>query len=145
MSMHPLETMVGILARYGNPSHSVEYRWSEVSGFLQAINYHRHANIHPSDGICIDESISRRYGLGGYWTDIGLPHFFHLQRKPEAGCELNSACCCTSWIMIRLDLTKCVIETSENDYEEKKGTWNSDNPSLFLETWFHTNRDACGD
>lgn len=47
--------------------------------------------MEPSDFICIDESISRWYALGGDWTGVGIPNYVHLNRKPEARRELKSA------------------------------------------------------
>lgn len=52
--------------------------------------------------ICIDESMSRWYGKGGDWINEGLPHYVAIDRKPENGCEIQTACCGTSGIMMSL-------------------------------------------
>mmetsp|Transcript_19195 Transcript_19195/g.28948 ORF Transcript_19195/g.28948 Transcript_19195/m.28948 type:complete len:98 (-) Transcript_19195:226-519(-) len=51
---------------------SEEYRWKRVDDFVEAFNKYRQSNYHPSDWICVDKSISRWYGLGGHWINIGL-------------------------------------------------------------------------
>ena len=48
--------------------------------------------VHLSANLCIDESFSRWYGLGGIWAFLGLPHYVKFDRKPEAGCEIYTAC-----------------------------------------------------
>ena len=41
----------------------------------------------------MDASISRWYGLGGGWINIGIPMYIDIDRKPENGCDIqNSAC-----------------------------------------------------
>ena len=40
-------------------------RWGVISEFITAINDHRSAQVFPSDSICVDEIMSRWYGLGG--------------------------------------------------------------------------------
>ena len=40
----------------------------------------------------MDESISRWYGLGGSWIDVGLPTYVAMERKPENGCEIQNVC-----------------------------------------------------
>jgi hypothetical protein len=51
---------------------SEQHRWRLVDGFLKSFNDHRAEMFIPSDKICVDESISRWYGLGGYWINLGL-------------------------------------------------------------------------
>ena len=57
-------------------------RWGLVTEFINAINEHRSSQVIPSERICVDESMSRWYGLGGYWIDVGLPHYVSMDRKP---------------------------------------------------------------
>ena len=85
---------------------SEEYRWRLVEDFISNFNRHRERNFHPSTTICVDESFSRWYGLGGDWINKGLPCYIALDRKPEAGCEIQSACCGDSGIMCRLKIRK---------------------------------------
>ena len=91
---------------------SVQYRWLLVQDFVDAINAHRQCMVQPSDLICVDESISRWYGLGGHWIDIGLPHYVAIDRKPENGCEIQNAACGRSGIMLRVELVSTAEEES---------------------------------
>ena len=36
-----------------------------------------------SEMISVDESISRWYGQGGGWINVGLSHYMAIGRKPE--------------------------------------------------------------
>ena len=62
----------------------------------------------------MDESISRWYGLGGSWINMGIPHYVAIDRKPEAGCEIQNAADGNSSIMMRLKLVKSAIEEATN-------------------------------
>ena len=83
-----------------------EYRWLLVDGFIERFNDHRAARLHPSDTITVDESISRWYGLGGNWIDIGLPMYVAMERKPENGGEIQDSCDGDTGIMLRLIVVK---------------------------------------
>ena len=85
---------------------SEQHRWCLVQDFLNRINEHPVAHYHPSDIICVDESISRWYGLGGTWINRGLPMCVAVDRKPENGCEIQDSCDGKSNIMMRLKLVK---------------------------------------
>ena len=82
---------------------------------MEAINRHREAFVRPSDTTCVDESISRWYGLGGHWIDVGLPHYVSIDRKPEAGCEIQNAACASSGIIPRLELVTTAKKAFEGD------------------------------
>jgi hypothetical protein len=69
-------------------------------------NEWRASNFVPSDLICIDESFSRWYGVGGDSINVGLPHYVAMDRKPEAGLEIQNAACGRSKVMMRLKLVK---------------------------------------
>ena len=90
------------------PDHmsSEQYRCCLVQDFVNRINEHRAAHYHPSDIICVDESMSRWYGLGGSWINTGLPMYVAIDRKPENGCEIQDSCDGKSCIMMRLKLVK---------------------------------------
>ena len=77
-----------------------------VDDFVLAFNEYRAKNYSPSDRICVDESISRWYGLGEHWINCGLPNYVAMDRKPENGCEIQNACDGRSKIMIQLKLVK---------------------------------------
>lgn len=89
---------------------SEHHRWLLVQDFVDRVNEHRAAYFHPSDIICVDESISRWYGLGGSWINKGLPHYVAMDRKPEDGAEIQDSCCGKSNIMMRLKLVKSTKE-----------------------------------
>ena len=119
-------------------------RWTLVNGFLDAINDHMLAQFTPSHMICVDESMSRWYGLGGEWSQVGLPHYVSIDRKPENGCEIKSAACGKSGILIRLELVMSAEDTSERDYEKETSHGTAVTLRL-VEPWFDTERIVCGD
>ena len=67
--------------------------------------------------MCVDESFSRWYGLGGSWISTGLPHYVSLNRETEAGCEIQDVTCGRNGVMLQLELVKSKEETSERLYE----------------------------
>jgi len=89
---------------------SEHWRWCLVQDFIDRVNAHRVAHFHPSDTICVDESISRWCGLGGSWINKGLPHYVSIDRKPEDGAEIQDSCCGKCNIMMRLKLVKTPTE-----------------------------------
>jgi Transposase IS4 len=90
-----------------------------VQGFVNAINSHRKERFDPSEMICVDECISRWYGLDGSWIDVGLPHYVAIDRKPENGCELQNSSCGQSGVMLRL---KLVVTAEDEDADMQHGT-----------------------
>ena len=94
------------------PSHRPEgmssesHRWMLVDGFVQCFNDHRKKHFMPGSTICVDESISRWYGLGGHWINMGLPAYIAFDQKPEDGCEIQNACCGKTGIMMQLRLVR---------------------------------------
>jgi Transposase IS4 len=94
------------------------HRWMLVQDFVDRINDHRKKYFSPSSIICVDESISRWYGLGGHWINMGLPMYVAMDRKPEDGCEIQNACCGRSGIMMQLRLVRsAAAESAANDHE----------------------------
>lgn len=85
---------------------SEEYRWMMVNDFVKFFNEHRHEQFIPSDRICVDESMSRWYGMGGDWINAGLPMYIAIDRKPDNGAEIQNACCADSGVMLRLRIVK---------------------------------------
>jgi hypothetical protein len=77
-----------------------------VEGFVINLNEHKRNYFTPSSLICADESMSRWYGLGGHWINMGLPMYVAMDRKPEDGCEIQSSCCGKSGIILQLKLVK---------------------------------------
>ena len=65
------------------------YRWLLIDDFVKEFNNYRADNFLPGSTICVDESISRWYGIGGQWINEGLPIYVAMDRKPENGCEIK--------------------------------------------------------
>ena len=145
MSRKRFEELVDCICFAGSVSSEDTDRWADVTGFIEAINNHRHSFFTPAERICVDESISRWYGLGGdYLKDKGLPHYVALERKPENGCEFKSACCGESGIMLRVELTRCVEETRRLSYESEEQHGTAITLRL-VEPWFNSGRIICAD
>jgi len=119
-------------------------RWGVISEFITAINDHRSSQVFPSDSICVDESMSRWYGLGGDWIDIGLPHYVAMDRKPENGCELKTASCGNSGIILRMDVVMSAEETRGKAFESET-THGAAVTLRLVEPWFYTHRLVCAD
>ena len=101
---------------------SEEYRWMLVSDFVKNINEHRKKYFKPSGCMCVDESISRWYGLGGHWINMGLPMYVAFDRKPEDGCEIQNVCCGKCGIMMQLRLVKSASAMQEAAVSEAEAT-----------------------
>jgi hypothetical protein len=91
---------------------SEAYQWLLVEDFVKNFNDHRAKYFSPGWLICVDESMSRWYGLGGHWINMGLPMYVAMDRKPEDGLEIQNACCARSGIMFQLKLVKTAKATA---------------------------------
>lgn len=58
--------------------------------FRKALNNYRTQRVHPSELHCVDESISRWYGVSGSYFDVGLPFYVDIARKHESDCEIQN-------------------------------------------------------
>lgn len=57
----------------GNLWERSDGRWKVVDEFVDAFNDTRESLFTPSKMICVDESMSRWYGLGGFgWVEVGV-------------------------------------------------------------------------
>ena len=92
---------------------SETYRWMLVQDFVDRYNDHRKNHFTPSFLICVDESMSRWYGMGGHWINAGLPCYIAFDRKPEDGCEIQNSACGYSGIMLRLKLVRSAAGEAE--------------------------------
>jgi Transposase IS4 len=92
-----------------------EWRWTAVDDFVTRFNLHRKSYYTPSYIICVDESMSRWYGLGGHWINMGLPQYVAMDRKPEDGCEIQNCCDGKSNIMMQLRLVKSAMFEAHNN------------------------------
>ena len=123
-----------------------KYRWLLVDGFVEAFNTYREVYFSPTDIVCVDESISRWYGQGGHWINLGLPMYIAIDRKPENGCEIQNACCGRSGIMMRLKLVKTAEEEATHTVEGEDGMLHGTRILLFLiDPWVYSGRTVVGD
>jgi len=97
--------------------------------------------------ICVDESISRWYGVGGDWINAGLPMYAEIDRKPENGCEIQDAACGKFGIMIRIKLVKTKEEDeAQSNREDALGVLHGTKVLLDLvSAWANTGGLVCGD
>jgi Transposase IS4 len=125
---------------------SEEYRWKLVDDFVQNFNDYRATTFSPSERICVDESISRWYGQGGYWINHGLPQYVAIDRKPENGCEIQNSACGDSGVMLRLKLVKTVeaeeLSTNEDEIGIPHGAKVLRN---IVKPWLRSQRIVCTD
>ena len=68
--------------------NSMDYGWIILNDFINDYNGNRASNYYPSNQICVDESISRCYGLGWHWINDGLPNYVAMERKHDNRCEI---------------------------------------------------------
>ena len=126
-------------------SHA-EHRWTLIDDMVDIYNRHREDNFVPSEWICVDESISRWYGLGGKWINIGLPMYVAIDRKPENGCEIQNSACGRSGIMMRLRIVKHI---ESEDLHTVEGPDNLPHGTSILKylvlPWAQSGRGVCAD
>ena len=96
-----------------------DVRWDRVSAFVKAINEFRESNFTPCEYICVHESMSRWYGLGGDWCDLGLPHYVAMDRKTENGGELKSSACGKSGGMLRIERVTGQEDNNSRSFEHQ--------------------------
>ena len=131
--------------RPANKSHA-EYRWMLIDDMVEIFNKHREENFSPSEWICVDESMSRWYGLGGNWINIGLPMYVSIDRKPESGCEIQNAACGVSGVMLRLLLVKSEEDSDLSTLEREDGIPHGTHILKYLTLpWANSRRGACAD
>lgn len=128
---------------------SEQFRWKLLDDFVLNFNLHRATTFIPSEDICVDESISRWYGLGGSWINIGLPQYIAMERKPDNGCEIQNAACGKSGVMLQLKLVKTAAASQGEFYSD------NDNETTLLHgtqvvkqlvrPWLNSNRIICAD
>jgi Transposase IS4 len=98
-----------------------------IDGFIKAFNDNRASHMIVSDRlVCVDESFSRWYGMGGSYINIGLPCYISMDRKPEDGCEIWSCCDGRSGIMLQIMVVKSAeekeLQEKEDDIDLNHGT-----------------------
>ena len=100
---------------------SEAYRWRLVDDFVARSNEYRVTNFNPSNLICVDESMSRWYGKGGFWINNGLLQYITIDRKPENGCEIQNSACGRSHIMMHIKLVKTAEAADAMGIEDTSG------------------------
>ena len=131
----------------GPDEDSSLYCWKLVDDFVTNFNSHRAGIYSPSDSICVDESISRWYGLGGTWINIGLPNYVAIDRKPDNGCEIQDACDGRSKVMIRLRLVKGaeLDNVALEEHADANGLHGTMVLKDLVSPWFHSGQLVVGD
>lgn len=110
------------------------------------MNARRAAHVTPGDTICVDESMSLWYGLGGHWISVGLPAYVAIDRKPESGCEIQDAACGRSGIMLRLRLVITVEDEHASATAADAGRAHGGIVIMRLvEPWAGSRRIVCAD
>ena len=116
----------------------------EVQDFVEAFNTQREDYFEPSEFICVYESMSRPYGLGGGCIYLSHPQYFSIQLKPENMCELQNATYGQRGIMIRVEIFMSVEETQilpfEQEYKNVFAVLN-----ILADPWFSTNKAVVAD
>ena len=64
------------------------HQWNLVEDFVTHFNEYRTQLLSPLDLICTNDYISRWYGQGGHWINLGLPMYVSMERKPENGADI---------------------------------------------------------
>ena len=123
---------------------SERFRWKLVEDFFNRFNEHRVSTFCPSDIICVDESMSRWYGLGGHWINEGLPMYVAIDRKPENSCEAQNSACGRSGVMLRLKLVTTAEEEQDHLRTGEDGLLHGTTvlKHLFM-PWVRTGRVFC--
>lgn len=87
--------------------------------------------------------MSRWLGLGGYWIDVGLPHFTALDRKPENSLKIKTVRCVRNGVMLNIDLN-----LGSNSPQQNSDTGNAHGMAALLrfeQPWFWLERVICAD
>ena len=63
--------------------------WMIFDDFVNDFNKYRASNDVSSVLICVEDLVYNWYGLGGHWTNIGLPMYMVIDHKPVNGCEIQ--------------------------------------------------------
>ena len=112
-----------------------------VDNHISNFNKNRARNYHPSDSICVDESMYRWYGIGGHWINAGLPQYIAIDRNPENDCEIPNAADGVSGIMMQLKLVKTSSREDLHSLEEHDGLLQGTKVMLnLLQTWVNKQR-----
>ena len=62
--------------------HHSTWRRIIVDEFVKNFNKYRALHYVPSYLICVDDSMSKWYGLGGHCINMGLPMYVAIEHNP---------------------------------------------------------------
>ena len=85
---------------------AAEFWWMLVDNHVSNFHDHQARTFVPSDFTCV--SMSKWYGEGGHWINIGLPNYIVMGKKPANGSEIQNSEDGWAWMMLRLKLEKYV-------------------------------------
>ena len=112
-----------------------------VDDHVANFNKHRACNYHTSDSICVVESMSRWYGIGGHWINAGLSQYITIYRKPENVCEIQNTDDGFSVINMQLKLVDTSFEEDLHSPREHYILLNGTKVMLnILQTWLNKQR-----
>ena len=80
---------------------------------MEVFNNYIASNYSSPDCVCVNESISRWYGLGEHWINTGIRNYITMDWKSENDCETQYTCDGRSKIMIQLKLVKGVLDNEQ--------------------------------
>ena len=112
-----------------------------VDDHVANFNKHRACNYHTSDSICVVESMSRWYGIGGHWINAGLSQYITIYRKPENVCEIQNTDDGFSVINMQVNLVQTSSEEDLYSTEEHDGFLNGTKVMInLLQPWVNKPR-----
>ena len=112
-----------------------------VDDHIANFNKNRARNYHPSYSICVDESMSKWYGIGGHCINSGLSQYIAIDRKPENCCDIHNTDDSVSGIIIQLKLVKTLSEENIHYLEEHDGLLHGTKIMLnILQPWVNKQR-----
>ena len=63
----------------------------------------------PSERLCVDERFRIWYFLRGYWINLSISHYVHMDFKTYDGYKIQDTCCGRSMVMLKLNLLKIKV------------------------------------
>lgn len=112
--------------------------------FRMAVDIQRQERVHPSELLCVDESISRWYGVGGTWLDVRLPFYVKISRKPEFGSEIKNITYRKGGFMVGIEFAK----SEASRVLESESTIRNHGTRVLMklaEPWSGSGRHVCAD
>jgi len=85
-------------------SDGERYRLALINNFTSNVSADQEAHVTTGETICVDASMTKRYGLGLSWSSIGLRMIFAIHHLPENSCEIQNVASGRRGIILRLDI-----------------------------------------